>query len=217
VATIFKIILTVVILIYIKSCITKITAEKLPEELPTELPKIDLSKIKLPEFLKSQEEKKVAEKKDTTDRISVPHKATTSRDSGCVEVVKPFGKSMVESAAEIKHMERPVNWVVANNSAMTLAIVVEQYEKVVALAYIGPMQRYKAKIPSDGISFNVKSSKGSCINWKRNEGVQSKTPKLSQEIFKGNHKKIAVIKTDVTPTSTGLDVETRFSGLEDLE
>jgi hypothetical protein len=216
---ILKILVTIGILLYIKSCVTKTTMAHLPDELPTDLPKVDLSKvdlskIDLPEILKPKTEETKKEPADTTERVEFAHKQRVRKDPDCVEVSKPFGKSMVADASDIKHMEKPSQWMVTNNSAETLAIVIEQREKVVAVAYVGPLQHYKAKIPSEEISLSVKYTGNSCINWKSPGGVKSRVPMVPPDQAKRNQAKTAIMKTTITSTSSGIDVETKLNGFE---
>ena len=169
--------------------------EKLPDEIPLSVPSLHdfLNKAKPVD----------APVSDTTDRVRIPKKQSNTKaiSTDCENVNGSHGKSLVASPHEIKNLDKPRQWEVANSSNQTLAIVVSQDGKKVAVAFVAPLQKYSASIPSSTLDFVVKHSRDKCINWRQAGGVLFTSPA-------GSNGSTDFV-TNVSDSPSGIDVKTR--------
>jgi len=169
--------------------------EKLPDEIPLAIPSIS-DILKKPKPVDAP----VA---DMTDRLHIPKNQSSAKTTSidCEYVNDSHGKSLVASPDEIKNLNMPRQWAVVNRSYQTIAIVISQDGKKVAVAFIAPLQKYSASIPSSSLDFVVKHGREKCINWRQSGGVMFTSPSGSNSSMN--------FVTNVSDSSGGISVSNK--------
>lgn len=230
---VFKIAVTIFLMWYIKSCsedylTARIDNAKREVESRQEPSKSDvqglLNKILSFEWLNGGKTDSFAEKPepmDTTERIRVASPVEPKRgksNSHCEVVQTAHGKSLVSNPSEIRNLEVPVTWRAVNNTNQTIAILINQDGKDVAVAFLGPRRKYESRIPASALQFSIRRSQDACINWRVDQGVFTRIPIPTEmpnytptsntiELYRN-----AIFQTEVNTGFEGVTVETKLIG-----
>lgn len=151
-----------------------------------------------------------------------PPPTLTPSPPNCEEVSAPHGKSLVSSASEIRNNEITAYWKAINNSGQTVAIVIGQDNKYVAVAFLGPNQKYESRIPGSKLQFFIHHTVKTCVKWDSLfSPIYSYIPDL-QVPFKDRDKKKqidmyrdAIFQTIIEPTPNGVSSGTTLVGYAD--
>jgi hypothetical protein len=130
------------------------------------------------EILKAQNPKKEIVRDEVINKTSSGKKevASTQNDtSTCAVVDAPFAQTLLSKATDVRNGNIPAYWKAINKTNKTVAIVVKQDKKNVAVAYLSPNSSLGSRIPATHLKFDIKFGDG-CVNWKSDGGISSELP-----------------------------------------
>lgn len=159
----------------------------------------------------------------TQTLIPIPAKSNgntqaTKIAAQCEDVDAPRARSLVQNARDIRDGHVPAYWKAINNSEQTVAIILSQDNRDVALALIPSRGTYESRIPATFLKLRIVASANSCIDWVGRRGVDASLPYPSSGIAPSNERdyfRNAIFQTTIGSGSNGVKASTTFVGYTD--